>query len=627
MNTRFRITVILLAVIVCTILVWPNIGTRTINVHFLPYQDETKIEDTVDEINAFLKEQYEGRFTGDVAELVDEDGKKTKVFQVKGSWVQATLLNELSRIPGVNSEKVIIETMWIEKYLKAKPFKLGLDLQGGMNLLYEADFDELSIMLNKQYPVEKITELQNKLLQTQDPDAKEKIQIELDTINRILDLSPARRKEYILGAKEIIGSRVDTFGVSEPLVRMQGDDKIEISLPGVASPQQAKNAISSTARVEYHLAEPGGTGGQYTVLANQHFPDYFKLDSKEEKKEYLQMVREEIKLPYQYGIFVEWDKKPKKFEDPEERFLKMKRIPVQFLVLLQKPALSGDDMTPNAYAYQEEDSFYYTVSFELTSEGTKKFSELTTKNTGRLLAVVFDNKIVSSPVINQPILSSRAIINGDFYQDEGNELALIIKEGSLPVPLIIVAERSVGPTLGKASIEAGVKAILFGLIGVAVFMLFYYHMAGLVALFALALNLLFVAALLALMKFTVTLPGLAGIVLTLGMIVDANVIIYERIREELGKGKSFKVAISQGFDRATWTIVDSNLTTILAAIVLLNLGTGPIKGFAVTLFIGIITSLFTSLYVSRTLLTVLAYDLNIKRFSVGWKTYMKNLEA
>ena len=627
MNTRFRMTVILLAVIVCTILVWPNIGTRTINVHFLPYQDETKIEKTVEDIEFFLKDQYEGEFTGGLVELTDEAGKKTKVFQVKGSWVQATLLNELSRIPGVDSEKVIIEKLWVEENIKAKPFKLGLDLQGGMNLLYEADFKKLSKMLNKQYPPEKITELETQLLQTQDLDEKTRIQNELDTIHGILNLTPEKKKEYIMGAKEIIRSRVDTFGVSEPLVRLQGTDKIEISLPGVSSPQQAKNSISSTARVEYRLAEPAGTEGRFTKLSNQYFPDYFKLRSLAEKESFIAKVRKEIKLPYKYGIFVQWDRKPKNFVDPDDRFIQMKRVPVQFLILEQKIALSGDDMTPNAFGYYDDENFNFGVSFELTSAGTKKFGELTSKNTGRLLAVVFDDKIVSSPIINTPIMSSRAQINGNFDKSEADELALIIKEGSLPVPLKIVEERSVGPSLGKQSIEAGVKAILFGLIGVAIFMVFYYHMAGVIALVALALNLLFVAAVLALMKFTVTLPGLAGIVLTLGMIVDANVIIYERIREELGKGKSFKVAISQGFDRATWTILDSNLTTILAAMVLLQLGTGPIKGFAVTLFIGIITSLFTSLYVTRTFLTVLAYDLNIKSFSVGWKTYMKNLES
>ena len=239
------------------------------------------------------------------------------------------------------------------------------------------------------------------------------------------------------------------------------------------------------------------------------------------------------------------------------------------------------------------------------------------------MAIVIDDKIRSAPNIDEPILGGSAQISGGFTPQEAKDLALIIKEGALPVPMNIGQERSIGPTLGKESIQKGVFAILVGLLAVSIFMLIYYNMAGLIANLSLVLNLIIMSAILSLMDFTITLPGLAGVVLTLGMAVDANVIIYERIREELGRGKTYKAAIPQGFERATLTIVDSNLTTVIAAIVLSQFGIGPIKGFAVTLFIGILSSLFTSLFVTKTILYWFIFDVNLKKIPMGIGIYKR----
>ncbi|HOW81960.1 MAG TPA: protein translocase subunit SecD, partial [Spirochaetota bacterium] len=238
------------------------------------------------------------------------------------------------------------------------------------------------------------------------------------------------------------------------------------------------------------------------------------------------------------------------------------------------------------------------------------------KNHGRRLAIVIDDKVRSAPSLNVQITSGQAMINGDFTQEEVQTLARIIKEGALPVDLAIIEERTVGPSLGQDSIESGVKAVIVGLAGVMLFMLVYYKFAGFIADIGLVLNAVFQLALLSWMGFTLTLPGIAGIILSAGMAVDANVLIYERMKEELKAGKSVRMSIIYGFDRAFWAIFDSNLTTMLAAFILSQYGTGPIKGFAVTLFIGLLSSMFVALYITRFVYDVISLNKKKKKLSI-----------
>lgn len=615
MNTKSRLIIIVFFIIASLILVWPNIGTRTIEVGFLPEITEEERAQAMDDLSNYLNEVYPGKYSAEAS------AEKPEMFLIRGNFIQAAFLNDLSRLNHVDPENIKVQPLWVEQKLKARPFKLGLDLQGGMNLLLEADFEKLQKQIDARFPAEYVANLHTRISQAVDEDEKANLEFELEQIEDSRNFTPEKKREYVSGALEIIRSRIDKTGVSDPLIRIQGNDKIEISLPGVASPQAAKKLISSTARVEYHLSEPAGSGGvgQYTQLAFPYFSEYAALESDAQRENLIKKIEKEIKLPYNLGLYVYWDRNP-----TDER---RKLVPQRFMVLEREIALSGDAITPNTYVGFDSERLQQTVNFSLTPEGTKKFGEVTTANRGRQLAILIDDKIRSAPTINDPILTGSAMIHGSFTQQEAKDLALIIKEGALPVPMMIVEERSVGPSLGYESISKGVKAITLGLILVAIFMVIYYHAAGVVAVIALVLNLLFMSAILALMDFTITLPGLAGVVLTLGMIVDANVIIYERIREEIARGKSFRLAITQGFDRATWTILDSNLTTMLAAIVLSNFGVGPIKGFAVTLFIGILTSLFTSLYATKTLFYSITYDLNVRSFSLGWSKRPKNTEA
>jgi len=597
-------------------LVWPNIGEKKIEVHFLPGTTTEEAKTLAADMDHYLHEQYKDRYNGTLTEKADATGQKEPVYLIKGRFVQAAFINELSRRPGVDSERIDVEKLWVEKSWKAKPFKLGLDLQGGMNLLLAGDFEKLQNQLAERYPPETITNLENRIANEKNPENLEKLNAELQQIKSTLVIDEAKKKEYIIGALEIIRSRIDKTGVSDPPMRVQGNDKIEISLPGVASPEAAKKLISRTASVEYRLAEPPENGSaKYQQLAAPYFADYLKMESEAKREQFIADVEKKIKLPSGYGIYVVWEKR--------KDTVKQELQPVYFIILEKEIAMSGDDISPNTYVGFNEDTLQNTVNFQLTPEGGKKFGKITSENKGRQMAILIDDRVRSVAIINEPILSGSAMINGDFTVQEAKDLALIIKEGALPVPMKIVEERSVGPTLGYESIRNGILSLEIGLAIVALFMVLYYHIPGIIAVLSLILNVIFISAILALMDFTITLPGLAGIVLTVGMVVDANVIIYERIREELGRGKTLRMAVEQAFDKAAIAIRDANLTTLLAAIVLSQLGVGPIKGFAVTLLIGILASLFTALYVNKTLFMVLTHELNFQKLSFGFGKYRK----
>ena len=630
MNLRFRTILILIVISISSMLIWPNFANRTLLVYLVPGLKESDIQSLMHDLKTYLNKNYPSQYTIEskekvIKEKISEEeiqkiiaqGKqsmniqKERIIVIKGRFIQAAFINEIGRLKNIDGQRSKLKPLWIEENFKARPFKLGLDLQGGMNLLLEADFNKLIAQLKEQYSPEFISALNEEISKEDDKDKKQELINKRDQALDLLDLTPQKKKEYVEGALEIIRSRIDKTGVSEPSIRLQGKDKIEISLPGVASPEQAKKVIKSTARVGYHLVEKDPA--PFSVDASKYFERYLILKSDVARKNYLKEIESKIKLPNRYKLYVFWGKDRNSI-DPKPR-------PTYFMVLEKREGLSGKHISPNTYVSLNPDNLQNVISFQLTPEGAKVFGELTTKYTGRRMAIVIDEKIRSAPNINEPILGGSAQISGDFTPQEAKDLALIIKEGALPVPMNIVQERSIGPTLGQESIERGVYAILWGFIIVAIFVALYYHVAGLITNIILFLNLVFMSAILALMDFTITLPGLAGVVLTLGMAVDANVIIYERIREEIGRGKSIKVAIGQGFERATLAIVDSNLTTIIAAIILSQFGIGPIKGFAITLFIGILSSLFTSLFITKTIFYAFAYSLNVKSIPMGWGKY------
>ena len=423
--------------------------------------------------------------------------------------------------------------------------------------------------------------------------------------------------------------------LTEPQVRIQKDqDSIEVSLPGVANSSQILEILQNTETVEYRLEEPQDANS-YSQLIERSEQELMAQNKREEteivqfqkivtgrlgkkiKEEFLSKMEDKYKIPKdKYKLYAYYARGNK----PNSPLL-----PRRFIVLEKAIALSGNDLTDARPSFNSN-NYGWTVSFSLTPAGTEKFLEVTKNNKGRNLAIIWGDQVISSPTINEPIAGGHAEISGSFNQEDAIQLSNIISEGALPIPLSVLEMRFIGPTLGIESIEVGLKSVMWGFLLVIIYMLLYYKLAGLVANISLVANLVILMGLLSLMDFTLTLPGFAGIILTVGMAVDANVIIYERIKEELVAGKPLPVAVTQGFENAFWTIFDSNITTLISGILMIRLGNGPIKGFAITLCWGIITSMFTSLLLSRVLLNILVNNVGIKKLRLGFTKYeVKNV--
>ena len=368
----------------------------------------------------------------------------------------------------------------------------------------------------------------------------------------------------------IIRNRVDQFGVAEPKIQRQGKKRIIVQLPGIRDPERAKELIGKTALLEFKIVK----------------------DWADSKEKLLEKLSNEIPL----GYYIPESKE-------EEVFLVEK-----------EPALTGRELStaaPEIYEARPE------VSLEFTRKGAGIFKEVTGKHVADRLAVVLDDVVYSAPVIREKITGGKARITGRFTMDEAKDLAVVLRCGALPSSVEKIEERTVGPSLGRDSINKGVRAAILGLILVALFMLIYYRFSGLIANFALFLTLLLLLATLAGFGATLTLPGIAGIILTIGMAVDANVLIFERMKEELRSGKSIRASVEGGYTKAFLTIMDANVTTLIAALVLFQFGTGPVKGFAVTLSIGILASMFSALIVSRAIFEFLTSRRRFKRLSMA----------
>eukprot|EP00767_Chilomastix_cuspidata_P007725 gnl/Chilomastix_cuspidata/8517.p1 GENE.gnl/Chilomastix_cuspidata/8517~~gnl/Chilomastix_cuspidata/8517.p1 ORF type:complete len:478 (+),score=5.79 gnl/Chilomastix_cuspidata/8517:620-2053(+) len=357
-------------------------------------------------------------------------------------------------------------------------------------------------------------------------------------------------------ALETIRGRIDEFGVSEPDIRRHGENRILIQLPGIDDTQRAKNLIGKTAQLEFKL-----------------------VDEKHSVSDALKGS-----LPIGSEIYYQMSDSANSSKVP--------------FLLKKRTLLTGEYLTDARVNFDSQFNDPY-VSIEFNAKGARIFEQVTADNIHKRLAIVLDNKVYSAPTIQDRISGGRAQITGNFTMEEARDLAIVLRAGALPAPVKIIEERTVGPTLGADSINKGLISMAVGGAIVVLFMVIYYTGAGLIADFALIINILLIGAGLAAFQATLTLPGIAGIILTIGMAVDANVLIFERIREEIRLGVSPAAAISNGFDRAALTILDANVTTLIAAVVLFQFGTGPVKGFAVTLTLGILSSLFTALFVSR----------------------------
>ncbi|MBL7179352.1 MAG: protein translocase subunit SecD [Pseudomonadota bacterium] len=497
-------------------------------------------------------------------------------------------------------------TLWPHKKIN-----LGLDLQGGMHLALEVDTEKAV-----ESTVERITQELRSLMKTEqikhggikkmeghrlavrlqdqkDIDAFEKLldkefkdlrmlskSTEDGILTVVMDL-PERESAQIKKlateqALETIRNRIDQFGVSEPDIRLQGEKRILIQLPGIKDTQRAKDLIGRTALLEFKLLDE--THDVNAALQGDVPPDSEILyETKEDPQ-----TRREIKTPY---------------------------------LVKKQTLLTGAHLTDAKIQIDSQYNEPY-VSLTFDKKGGRDFARITEANVKKRLAIVLDKNVYSAPVIQEKITGGQARITGRFTTDEAHDLAIVLRAGALPAPVNILEERTVGPSLGSDSIRKGLVSMCVGGLLVIAFMLVYYKGSGLIADLALILNIILIAGGLAAFQATLTLPGIAGIILTIGMAVDANVLIFERIREEMNLGKTPRAAVDAGYDRATLTILDANVTTLIAALVLFQFGTGPVKGFAVTLSLGVISSMYTALILTRLVFDYFLTNRKIRRLSI-----------
>jgi len=511
--------------------------------------------------------------------------------QLKGIIIAAVLLVSLYFLSPMflNMDDEMMPSFWTQKKLN-----LGLDLQGGMHLLIGINYPE--------------------------------------------DIDQGDKQALMDRTISVLRNRVDEFGVAEPVIQPQGSDRIIVQLPGLKDPQRAKDLIGTQAELRFKLvakeellAEAQTALDEYlavrfpdTTLADTLMPKPFTEKAILRGTEFIVVGKTNIDFVNENvvknadieGILPEgteliWGELPDEITEETPRFL---------YLLNEKTELSGsaikDARVSFGQGYDPRTANKPYVGLEFNDEGAERFENITGANIKRRLAIVLDNVVYSAPVIQDRIPSGRAQITGSFSDADAKDLAIILRAGTLPADIYFEEERTVGPSLGQDSIDKGSMAGLIGLAIVIIFMIIYYKLSGFIANIALLFNMLIVFGVLTMFQATLTLPGIAGIILTVGMAVDANVLIFERIREELDRGKTVRSAIEAGYNRATVTILDANFTTLITALVLYQFGTGPIKGFAVTLSIGIVSSMFTAIVVTRSIFDLMTRGRARRKLSI-----------
>ncbi len=505
---------------------------------------------------------------------------------------------------------------WWKKNFTKRGIVLGLDLRGGSHLIFEVDLKRareitlerigmhLQSLLEKRgikssvsirgekIFIQPLSEEAKKIISENYPD----LSISLQDTKIIASLPENAFKKVeatsIEQAIEVIRNRIDQLGVAEPTIHKQGESEIVVQLPGVKDPKKALEIIGKTAQLEFKLLDE----------ETQLWKDLPSL----------------IKPQEEETLLAQW--KSILPEDDEIVFQKITNKETGEVYkrpyIVKKNALLTGDLLAEAHVSIDQRFNEPYVSLRFNEAGAKIFEEITGKYVKRRLAIILDGNLYSAPVIQEKIEGGNAQISGNFTLEEAKDLAIVLRAGALPAPVKLIQNVTVGPTLGKDSIEAGKKAILIAALFVSLFMIVYYRLSGLIADFALLLNIILLLGALAALNATLTLPGIAGIALAIGMAVDSNVLMFERIREELRLGKTPKAAIESGYKKAFWTIFDSHVTTLITAAVLFHFGSGPIKGFAVTLSLGVAINLFTALIGTKTVFDLIYIGKESKSLSI-----------
>ena len=575
MNKRTRLVILLAVIAVCFVFLWPSISWygRT------PKENQQLALGSTENIKSYAElqaaEDVRTIVAMDKNSVLSEDyawvGKKAaKQYKKLGKKVPSPLtVKDVLSI--YDSEKEFLDDLQ-EKYrseiLKAKSYydnsvKLGLDLSGGMNVIVKADLDAAVASMNEDNATDNIA---------------------------------AYKKEAMANAIENLTSRIDRFGLTSPTVRQQGEDRIYIEIPGAAQAETINTLIMGKGILNFRLVDNEATNA-FKAYYVQHPATTFNAVGELMDKS---IIPEDCEV---FGVY------KKDSYGIDERY--------DWVVVKKEIALNGDHVK-SAMVTSDSITGQIEVDFKLDLEGAQIFADFTSAHVGDNLAIVSDNKVKSNATIRDAITGGSVSLSGGFSQAEAENIQKVLQSAWLNVPLEVESQQVIGASLGDAAIKQGEMAIALGLGLILIFMLLFYKASGINAVVAQVLNLYIMFSVLSAFNYTLTLSSIAGMILTIGMPVDANVLIFERIKEELRAGKSRVAAISIGFDNAFWAIMDSNITTFIAALFLAALGTGAIQGFAVSLAIGVCSSVFTALFVSRLIFDFDTDVLHAKKVSIGW---------
>ena len=578
MNKRSRLVILLAVLAICFVFLWPSIswyGRTPKEVKSLALGSTEKIKDyanaqaaeDVRKITALANKDANSKLDKEYA-FVEKDAKKKFKELDKKVPAELTIADILSVYDDEAEFMNVFTARYRDEILKAKKYyensvKLGLDLSGGMNVIVHADLDAA-------------VESAGDSIGSQD----------------VADF----KKDAMSNAIENLTSRIDKFGLTSPVIRQQGEDRIYIEIPGAAQADTINTLIMGKGLLNFRLVD---------MSATTTFKSYYLTHPATTFNAAGQLMDKSI-IPEDCEVFGVYTKDDYGLDER-----------VDFVVVKKEVALDGRHVQ-SAEVRNNEVTGQLEVCFNLDSEGAQIFADFTSAHVGENLAIVSDDKVKSNATIQQAITGGSVSLKGGFTFDEANNIKKVLQTAWLNVPLEVESQQVIGASLGEEAIHQGIKAIALGLGLILIFMLIFYHASGINAVVAQILNLYIMFSVLSAFNLTLTLSSIAGMILTIGMAVDANVLVFERIKEELRQGKSRAVAVSMGFDNALWAVLDSNITTFIAALFLAALGTGTIQGFAVSLAIGVVSSVFTALFVSRLMFDFDTDVLHAKKVSIGW---------
>ena len=575
MNKRTRLLVLLAVIALCFVFLWPSIswyGRTPKEVQQLALGSTENIKNyaelkAAEDVRKIKKLDLTSAISEEYSWLKKDVSKRYKTLDKKVP-AELTWKDVLSAYDSELDFMSVFQTRYRDQILKAKRYyensvKLGLDLSGGMNIIVKADLDAALASMGDAVAAENAADF---------------------------------KKEAMANAIENLSSRIDKFGLTSPVIRQQGDDRIYIEIPGAAQADAINTLIMGKGILNFRLADMDATTAFKSYYAQNPATTFNALGELMDPS----VIPEDCEV---FGVYT------KDEYGLDERY--------DWLVVKKEVALDGQHVK-SAEVRADEFTNQPEVCFNLDSEGAELFADFTAAHVGDYLAIVSDNKVKSNARIQSAITGGSVSLSGSFSYEEADNIKKVLQTAWLNVPLEVESQQVIGASLGEDAIRAGAKAILLGLGLILIFMLIYYKASGINAVVAQVLNLFMMFSILSAFNYSLTLSSIAGMILTIGMAVDANVLIFERIKEELRQGKSRPVAISMGFDNAFWAIMDSNITTFIAAIFLSQLGTGAIQGFAVSLAIGVVSSVFTALFVSRLIFDFDTDVLHAKKVSIGW---------